>query len=46
MTLFDRRDLIRSAALGLPLMMAGGRAFAAPGAANNRLLVGIFARGL
>jgi len=44
MTLFDRRDLIRSAALGLPLMMAGGRAFAAPGAANNRLLV-VFLRG-
>ncbi|WDF75211.1 DUF1501 domain-containing protein [Novosphingobium sp. KACC 22771] len=44
MTLFDRRDLIRSAAFGLPLMMAGGRAFAAPGAANNRLLV-VFLRG-
>lgn len=43
MTLFNRRDLIRSAALAAPLMMSG-RLLATPGAQNNRLLV-VFLRG-
>jgi len=43
MTLISRRELIRSAALAAPLMV-GGQVFAAPAAANNRLLI-VFLRG-
>ena len=43
MMIFDRRQLLRSAALAAPLLMAG-RAFAAPAAGKARLLV-VFLRG-